>query len=562
MRSAVPRWLALAMLSSPCVLAACSLLQDLSGDQCELNADCRALGGEFNDRVCVAGLCVDPNAGNDAGTGGEGGSSTSDGPCESNADCLDRAESFGPVACVEGECVGLLSEECPVVLPQSDDLWLDNLRLGDSIVVGAYAYVPPEVVGIQTRNYDLALTEFTRRVNGLPGPGGKRRGLVAVVCDNTPEDTDELDRSFQHLAQTLRVPGIIAALRSDDLQRVFESDGLDRGMLFVSPAESDAALAGLLDDGLVWHMVAGGREVAVTYAPLLQRTLDYLDVDGTVRIALVTASDIRYLAEMESTLEKTLEFNGRSVAQNFSDGNYKSISITSVYTNPNANLGNAVSAVLDLEPHVVIAAAADEFLARMVPAIEAGWPGGNSPPFYFLSPFHYNNPALDDLVELVPEVAERIAGVNAPSAADAALYDTYQIAFDSAYPDVAGTRGYENYYDAAYFLIYSAAAAGSVAELTGREMARGMTRLLAGPEYAVGIDDIPEVLSVLSSSSAARVTLNGTLGPPSFDSATGTRQDAGSVWCVDADGFEHADVLRYDADSGQLTGEFSCISGF
>lgn len=562
MGSVLRRGLTLAMLASPGTLAACSLLYDLSGDQCELNADCRALGGAFNDRVCVAGLCVDPNGGSDSGTGGEAGAASSDGPCKSNADCLDRDENFGPVACVEGECVGLLTEQCPVVLPQSDDLWLENLRLGDSIVFGAYAFVPPEVVGIQTRNYDLALTELSRRVNGLPGSGGKRRGIVAVVCDNTPKDADELDASFRHLAEELRVPGIIAALRSDDLQREFESMGLDRGVFMVSPTESDATLAGLLDEGLVWHMLAGGREVAVTYAPLLERTLDYLAPQGSVRVALITASDIRYLAEMESTLEETLEFNGRSVAQNFMDGNYKAISITSVYTDPNADLGDAIAAVLDLEPNVVIAAATDEFLSRMVPAIEAGWQKDKERPFYLLSPFHYNNPALDDLVDLVPDVTERMAGVNAPSAADPTLYDTYQIAFDSAYPDVAGTRGYENFYDAAYFLIYSAAAAGSVAELTGQDMARGMTRLLSGPEYAVGADDIPEVLSVLSSSSEARVSLNGTLGPPNFDAATGTRREAGSVWCVDPNGIQHSDVLRYDVETGELTGEFPCIAGF
>jgi hypothetical protein len=156
-------------------------------------------------------------------------------------------------------------------------------------------------------------------------------------------------------------------------------------------------------------------------------------------------------------------------------------------------------------------------------------------------------------------VRTRFAGVNGASALDQTLYNTYQIAFDTAYPEVAGQRGYENFYDAAYYLIYSAAAAGSVQSLGGDDLARGMGRLLTGPSWGVGYADIPYALSALQT---GKITLNGTDGPPSFDPGTGAKLGPGSVWCVDSSLKQRADVLRYDPTSQALTGTFPCFTGF
>jgi hypothetical protein len=52
------------------------------------------------------------------------------------------------------------------------------------------------------------------------------------------------------------------------------------------------------------------------------------------------------------------------------------------------------------------------------------------------------------------------------------------------------------------------------------------------------------------------------MGPPQFDALTGTRLDAGTVWCYDSTDVFRSDVLRYDPTDQTLTGTFPCISGF
>jgi hypothetical protein len=201
----------------------------------------------------------------------------------------------------------------------------------------------------------------------------------------------------------------------------------------------------------------------------------------------------------------------------------------------------------------------------MVPAIESGWmdaAGSQNKPFYLLSPYHFNNPALTPLLQGTPNVRTRMVGVNVASAVDQTLYNTYKISYNAAYS--GGQLGYENYYDAAYYMIYSAAAAGNVPSLTGDDLARGMGRLLSGQAFGVGQMDIPQALGVLQSSSQAKITLNGTDGPPTWDPGTGGKVGPGSVWCVDNTSKQRADVLRYDDTSKTLTGTFptACFASF
>src|SRR6185503_2965802 len=116
----------------------------------------------------------------------------------------------------------------------------------------------------------------------------------------------------------------------------------------------------------------------------------------------------------------------------------------------------------------------------------------------------------------------------------------------------------ENHYDAAYYLIHAAAAAGSVTPLIGSDLVNGMRRLLSGRlSFSVGPEDLlPAFLELETPGSS--IVLNGAMGPPNFDPATGARDEPGSVWCVDAQRNLHADVLRLDSD-GDLVGDFPCF---
>lgn len=543
---------AAAIAAAGWMVASCSLIYDLSTEQCSTDVDCTSRGGVFADMVCRQNVCEIP-------TIVEG--------CTSNAQCIDEPGFGGELrACIERDCVPVTSTECPLLLPL-DQLGIDNLRTANPLILGAYAEIPTEQTGVQILNYNLALTEVEQEIGGLAGANGTRRSVVMVVCDGNQVDRSALDSSLKHLTD-LRVPGVVSGLYGDDLQYVFENGGRQAGIFFVSPLEADPVLARLLDDNLVWHLLPSADYIARAYAPLLDRTLAHLDVTGgPVRVASIVANDLRLLGDIMNAVQQPdigIKFNaGKTVDDNIADDNYRSYGIQE--TNPEASYTTQVADILTFKPHVIIAAAYEGFLERMVPIIERDWPEGvGEPPrpFYLLSPLHYRNGKLELLLDEHPELRERLVGVGAAAAEDPSLYRAYLTRWDEAYTERRGqAAGLENFYDAPYYLIYSAIAAGSAVN-TGAGFASGMQRLLQGERYDVGPDDLRSAPGALSAPQS-RIQLYGTMGPPDFDLITGTRASVGSAWCVDAGGNTLADVLRYREASGRMEGDMeSCIPGF
>lgn len=543
---------AAAIAASGWMVASCSLIYDLSSEQCSTDLDCTSKGGVFADMVCRQNLCEVP---------------VIDEGCTSNVECIDEPGFGGALrACIAGDCVPVTSADCPVLLPY-DQMGIDNLRSSNPLILGGYANVTNEQSGDQLRNYNLALTELEQELGGLAGPNGTRRSVVMVVCNGYEVERESLDESLQHLIR-LRVPGVVSALYGNDLQYVFENGGQQADMFFVSPLDADPVLTALPDGGLVWHLLPSTEYLARAYAPLLDRTLSYLDVTGgPVKVAAVVASDSRLLSDIMDTVRSPtlgIKFNaGKTVAENTADDNYLAVAISE--TDAEATYAQQIQAILDFKPHVILAAAADNFLEKMVPLIEQGWPVGAGeppPPFYLLSPLHYRSGALDLVLADLPAVRSRLVGVNVSAAQDPTLYQEYRARWDLAYFDERGNgEGTENFYDAPYYLIYSAMAAGSGLQ-SGTDLAAGMLRLLSGPEYDIGPLDLIEVETALSAARST-ITLNATMGPPDFDRPTGTRASVGTAWCMESPGVTRSDVLRYDAMSGLMEGSMeSCIPGY
>lgn len=454
------------------------------------------------------------------------------------------------------------------MLPQTDELWRENLRTDNPVIlagtgiIDGTTFIDPILL-----NYDLALTELTQKMTTLPS--GRR--VVMIGCKALFESNAELDVMMTHLADVVKVPGIAATMLAEDLQRAWNEKGSAANMFFMSPLESDPTLATLQDRGLIWHVGPKFNIIARVYAPLLTRTLAHLAVTGTVKVATVVTTDSRLLSTMVTTIEATpqqygLSFNDKAVAENRTDGNYLGIGISSNFED---TIASQVADLVEFEPTVIISAADTRFLQEVIPAIENAWPESGSPkPFYLLSPGNYNDDtALQALVESNSSLASRMAGVNPAAAADSTAYERYIGRWDIAFPDYRDVRGMENFYDAAYYLIYAAVGAGQ--NLTnGTNLVTGMNRLLSGAgPYQVGPDDMPTAMATLAAVGSATIQLNGTLGPPDFNPADGTRESPGSVWCFDpSTGTCQADVLRYvpDADPTRatLSGTLPCIPGF
>jgi hypothetical protein len=507
-----------------------------------------------------------------AGNGGNSGAAFGGmpGKCTSNADCLNSIDD--PYTCRKHDqtCVRLKSASCPLVY--------GNAAHPNAIVFGAYA---PMRTGSDENSvvwaYRLALDEISGdEFGGLPGgPNGTSRPLVMVVCNGESLDVES---SMQHLSGDLGVAAILANLQPGDLRRAFETYRNGQ-IFFLSPIGATSALATLTDQGLMWHMLGQPADFAPSYSKLLELSESYVRrlrgvSERPLRVAMVTTTDA-FDSGLANEAIKQLRFNGKNTVENETAGNYRGITIDPV----DPQTANVGATIAEYRPDVVISAAGEIFASKngVLENIETYWAVGDNPPqrpFYILSPLNAGNLTHVQTVianqmkgfVIDAEAYKRFVGLSAARAPDPTPYNDFLIRLRSRFPSAHPET--ENYYDAAYFLAYAMYGAGSVAELTGPGIARGMLRLLDGRQtYTVGPAEIGSVFSALSVPSAT-LTLNGTLGPPNFDHQTGVRVEAGSVFCFErpSDGSTlvalRNQVLRYDLGNKTFVGSFPCFPGF
>jgi hypothetical protein len=504
------------------------------------------------------------------GTSGTGARPTLDDPCSSNADCVSRSGNGAPYHCTtDGKCVALRSSECPLVY-DSDAVKSDN-----PIYIGAFAPLPPATPDMSSGLYPfrLALGEINGAYGGLVMPNHERRPLVIIACDNCAAGTcgaSGIDDAAAHLIDDVGVNAVLATLEPSDLRRVFENHR-DKGVFMLSPLGATSVLTSSFDDNdLVWTMLGQPSDLSVVYRDLItQRVEPYLrNVRGIgsrpIRVALLRGTDA-FSLELSSLVADEIVWNGKSAADN--GDNYQGFTLDS------QSLDSVVTQLLAFEPDLVISTAADEVTRRdsgIVWQLETKWTGlvaDNQPlPFWILSP--YNAGSLGDVMHLLEtemtgadaSPTSRFVGITAASAPDGKLQSLYAVNVKDAFPDADPDTG--NFYDAFYFLAYSIYAAHQN-DPGGTDIASGMHRLLSGDSYDVGLADIAHVTSALKDATST-ISLNGTLGPPAFDS-DGIHIDPGSVYCFEASGggvVLYSDALRYDRTAQSFSGTFACFTGF
>jgi hypothetical protein len=547
-------------------------LERLEYQDCLTGADCGS------DRQCVAGRCVLPapvqaggsggGAGVPGGSGGDGGTPES---CGTNADCV-TLHSGAPYLCKNQQCVALTTRDCPDVLGLGDRM--ENLVGADPIVLGGYIRSSPQPGAriLAFTNFAFAVDEFNQAsLGGLPGgAGGTRRPVLMVVCQANPSPSDA---GVQHLFTTLEVPGIVTSLSPADLNRVFS---LATGrVLFVNSIVSTVARATATQTNLLWHMLGSPEDRAPPLAALLARTEAYLraqragtsDETGPLRVTLVE-SDNPTLTLTAEALYPLLRFNGMNASENEAAGYLRRVGTESAIIHL---VGDATDALNDLEaypPDVILALANQEFAEQVMGRLEVDWATvarGRPRPFYLLSPELVANEAI--LTNIYFELEKRTVGINPAHYSDSPLYEAYVSRFFEVNPDLGGigVQG-ENHYDAAYYLMYSVVAAGVTSGFTGERLAQGFLRII--DEQAPAVDIGPAPLSEqirLFRDAGHRIQLMGTMGPPNFDLASGTRKVQIGVWCYTSGNptlLIHVDALRYNDATGQFDGAFPCILGF
>lgn len=516
------------------------------------------------------GGSVSGEAGRSDETGGTtGGTGSLTAPCDSNAQCVERSGTNAPYRCnADHECVPLRSSECPLVYD------IESVKADNPIYVGAFAPMPPGAPEASTVLYPfrLALNEINGVFGGLPMPNGERRPIVLVACNNCAGDTcqpEAVDTAAQHLIDDVGASSVLATLLPDDLRRVFE-DHREKNVFFLSPVGATSALGSAFDDDdLVWTMLGQPKDLSIVYRDLVAELVEpYLrDVRGIgsrpIRVALLRGSDA-FGIELSARVAEELVWNGLSSIDN--GDNYRGFAVDS------RPLDEIVNDLIALAPDLVISTAGGEVTrgeSGIIWQLETKWNGFvvNVPlPFWILSP--YNAGDLLDVVDLLEtemtgadaEPTERFVGVTAASSPDGDVQSLYAVNVRDTFTDADPDTG--NYYDAFYFLAY-ATYGSRVNDPKGADIARGMRRLLSGDPYDVGVTAIADVLAALEDD-AGTIELNGTLGPPVFDSA-GIRVDSGALYCFQASGaavlVQH-ETLRYDRATASFGGTFPCFSDF
>lgn len=522
--------------------------------------------------------------GSKGGTGGKGGTSGDAGTGGVDFECTTHAECFNlypndpvnePRACVEGFCKRLKSDDCPVILPYYDkDKW-NTLKSSDAIILGATAPLNGTALENFSRNYDLAATELSQTIQGVYAGTTKRHELVFVVCQALYADKADLVNPFNHLINELHVPGIVTALRLQDQKYVWDNVAKGTDTLLMMSLISDQAMINEPDNGMIWHMLSSANPLSVTYQPLMDQIVEHLKLHGVlgdtdqVKVSHVKSIDEPFLAQTAAYLEDNLMFNGQSCDANYDAGLYSPTVSTSWYLDATDEQTSSIDAVLNFGPHVVIGTTTTEMYKWIIPGIESQWDArypGTPRPFYIIGALGYpdiepNNMMSNDDSIVAGQVPlyQRILGVNWPKALDLTVYNDYLDRYRDKYG--AKIEGYENEYDATYYLMYAAAAARQ--PVNGPNLVKGLQRVInmaqSTPVVEVGPnEDMDTYVSLLNEKPTQKIQLLGAQGPPTWDE-TGARNDAASVWCFDTVGNFHMDQLRYDAGPpATLTGAVSC----
>jgi hypothetical protein len=489
----------------------------------------------------------------DGGMGGSGGTADPGGagaggmpPC-SSIEC--RKQGFD--LCMNGGCADITSEDCSIVLGSE---WIDDDPEAEPFVIGACGRFDPAT--IETLPFywtlKLAMKEFTEY-----GPipiGGVERRPVLLLCHAPPDsDVTPVFRGFNHLVGTVGVSAILNFLASRlELHEAVRLGLALKDVFVVDYGGANSRLLRLEDGGRLWHMLGDTALVSFPFVPLVQRVEEHLNPGASTgqaarptRLALLRNDrGEEYELLIAASLASSLRINGAPV-------NAQPDAFFYVTWDPRVPLIDRARMVADFEPDIVVDFGGESDMAAMIDT--AMRDSALPPPFYVFPPTQTGSRALLDNIAMDSSLRTRMVGMNHAAAEDTTLYDAYLGRVELLAADELDAQRWESLYDATYFLLYSAVAGGP----TGTRMSEGMARLVTGRQRDIGPENIASVIDALADPQGT-LSFHGTLGKPDFH-WTGSRIAYANAWCVSEDLDFMTDVLRYDPDTGELTGTFPCF---
>jgi len=541
MRGSLSRVLAVAALLA--ATEACSFLVDTSADQCSSNSDCTSKGGAFAGSVCADHVCVIK--------------------CTSNKQCT--AQNGSPSICVRetGACGALLSPDCQTIFQEPGAL--DN---EGTVLLGMLFPMSGENAASEKSRInavELARRHIHKANSGLPGvKDGPSRPLVLLACDDAKDPL----RAARHLTSDLHVPAIVGPAFSGVTTTVAKEVTIPAGTLVISPSATSPTLTDLADNGLVWRTapsdviqaLAMVQVVATKLEPDVRTAYTLKDTDK-IRVAVVHKGDA-YGTGLATALFKGLRFNGGASAAANADF-FKQLD----YGDPQktaapelaAAYKKAVDSLVAFKPHILITIGTTEAVTDIFAKVEAQWPAAEP-----IKPRHLVSDGLqvpEMLTQIGTNDALRKRVLGTVPGVPGTNYESFKIAFDTAFPDTPADSYSAGSYDATLLLGFAIAAAKDK-PLTGAIINEGLKKTIPSPR-ATPIDaDVNEINKGFGAMAGDGIDFSGASGLLDFDPATGEAPADIQIWCLKAPGGKPVAFgpsgLVFGAKTNALEGTFSC----
>lgn len=536
---------ALGAFGAAAVLASggCSILLDLTADQCTTTADCTNQGADFASYVCdtSAHVCVPPATSQQDGGGGGGEG------CTSNKACSDENGQVPYICKTPGTpCTKLYSDDCQKIIGDYTD---DNaVFYGILLNHSASTYVTAPIDGI-----DLAVEEITKNVVGLPfGKDGSRRPLVFISCDTA---NDKL-RAAKHLIEDIGVPAIVGPSNSDDLVEVALKEAVPKGVMLLSPQATSPQLRKLSDQGLVWQMTPLDDRVAGLWAKFLP------DLENDIKTKLgvtqlkiaVVASKYIWAQSTADAFANDLVFNGKSGLDNAADNPpaFKRYD----YDPQNPDFAPIINDLIDnFQPNIIIPLNNGEAQLGLQVPLEQNWPAGVPKPVHLMLSASDTDDTSKMAQTLGADFMKRTFKSATAFPPDGTNYKNFLLRFQGKFNKAPlNTAAYG--YDAGYLLAYASVGAGQVPKLTGNLIAQGMLKVLGpGPVTNVGPDALNDGFTALVANGT--IDFQGAYGDYAFDS-TGENSGYFNLECGKPAGIWTDSGWTYSTATGEFTGTFNC----
>lgn len=518
--------------------AACSLLVQSSGVQCNTTQDCLDRGFDAGGQpiACSADhVCVGPGVG---------------GPCKTNAECVTR-NGGQPAICRKDTltCEPLLSADCPKIYGG------DNVSNDDAIVIGGLFTLSGvnQSSGVaRMQSIELAIDDFTQTVVGLPGgSGAKPRPFVLVECDDQSDNGHATDAA-NHLID-VGVPAIIGPGGSGLVTAVIQNATIPAGVLVISPSATSTSLSGI--NSLFWRTSPSDTVQAIAMQDqvvAMGTAFQTANPSFTTLKLAVAYQDNTYGTGLEGALVGGLTLNGLPLTDPGNAGNFTPLQYSATSLDPST----AAATVISDHDNLVVGIGTTEIITKFFTPIESGWTGATPRPLYLFSDAGERTELLTAVTGNA-SLAARVRGT-VPGTSNT-LFGAFSIQYQGKYGAGATAFGMAGAYDSMYLLAYDMVSLGAQ-PITGANLSSAMAKMIGGQKLAVGAANIKTAFQVLQSGNA--IDIDGASGPLDFDLTQHEAKSDITVWCISKDGTGNpifaASGRYYDAPSGTMKGVFAC----